>query len=1453
MQEPSQLMELVLQPVCADARACAATLRRLRETGYQLAPLVKFEELPQQCRHSAPACIIAILRRDSELAPAFAALQECHPVPFVLVFPEALAEAVAETFQPLPPAGVLFEPLRTARVRPVLRLALARAAQLQQAVERSEWLWDVLSSIGDAVIVTDTQGRIHFLNASAEALTGWGRTEALGRPIQEVFTIFNEETGAPVEAPIARVLREGHVVGLANHTVLRRRDGTEITIDDSGAPIRDAAGNLLGAVLVFRDVTPLRRLQRAQARSLQLRTQLLELLQLLLQAPSMEELLSNSVELLNQLLPLDLAALYELDEEQALLLPRWYTAGQGELRHLPESPIPLHRSLLGAILSAGAPQCVNNAHLDPRTYYPEGFRPPQEHLIGIPLQLGARRAILAIARFSAQPFEEEEFEVAQLWAHFTGIGLARLELIEHLRRSQELYRQLLDWLPYPVLVHRQGQVLYVNRATVEYLGASSAAELLGSPVLEVVAPESRQQALERISKLYSGEWSSAPPVVTILQRRDGSKLQAVVTALRVEFEGAPAVLVTGVDLTELQQAQERLQQERNAFRLLAQTVLEAGSLQEFAERFLASAARELGFEGGSLRPLREGMLVPIAVGGEWARELFPAVPVESPGFLSAHVARTRAPLFIEDVRTAQLPSELHHRLEQLGVAAVLGAPIFGSEYQLLGTFQLWHRQPVRLDAAAREYFSLLGLLLGAALERFLALDQLQERERHLRALVEAAPIAITEFDLRQRCYILANREFERQSGYTLAEFEALSDEELIAMIHPDDRQRIFSFWRRWEQEGFPGVQRIAYRIFNRSGETVWLDTYLYAHRAPDGTVRSIIQLCADITALKRAEQELQRALQEDFRRTVQALNAVVFRLQHRPDGSVVYTLREGTLAGEHTTARIADTPMESLPESLRLPEEALHRAFAGESVELELPTEEGWRLYTLQPVTAADGSIEVVGTGVDISRRKQLELELAESRERYRTLLEALPAAVLEFFVSDEDRTQDLYVNPAFTAMTGLTLEELSHIPPEGIIAPEDREEVLQRWREWLRQPDAPPLHLQYRALRKNGEIYWLDLHAVKLRVHNGWRVAEVGLDITAQRQAEERIRHLASFPELAPVAIMELSPEGELLYANPEARHLLPSDAPAREHPLLEDLPALLEQLRTQGLLVRQASFQERTFLEHIHWVAQNNTVRVYLSDITLLQLLQQQLQEAIQHERELASVRARLMSALAHEFRTPLAGIQISAELLQRYFERLTPQERQHELQNILQRVQDLNVLLTDFLTQSTLDALRRQLELHPIPLQQLCQEVAGRIEPLLQSKQQRLEMELPPEPILVRADARSLRFVLLNLLTNAAKYSSAGQPIHLRLRRELGTAVVEVEDHGIGIPPEELTRVLEPFYRASNALGTPGVGLGLSMAKEFVELHRGTLELRSQLGVGTTATVRFPLVEPEAELMG
>jgi len=116
-----------------------------------------------------------------------------------------------------------------------------------------------LASIGDAVIATDTTGQVMFSNEIAAELTGWPPDEAIGRPLHQVFPIMNEYTLEPVENPLTRVLSDGVVVGLANHTVLMRRDGTYVPIADSGAPIRDENGPVIGAVLVFRDVTEERR------------------------------------------------------------------------------------------------------------------------------------------------------------------------------------------------------------------------------------------------------------------------------------------------------------------------------------------------------------------------------------------------------------------------------------------------------------------------------------------------------------------------------------------------------------------------------------------------------------------------------------------------------------------------------------------------------------------------------------------------------------------------------------------------------------------------------------------------------------------------------------------------------------------------------------------------------------------------------------------------------------------------------------------------------------------------------------------------------------------------------------------------------------------------------------------------------------------------------------------
>jgi PAS domain S-box-containing protein len=120
--------------------------------------------------------------------------------------------------------------------------------------EQKELFRVTLASIGDGVITTDVTARVTSLNAVAQDLTGWTQDDAAGQPLEAVFRIVNQQTRQTVENPAARALREGIIVGLANHTLLIRRDGKEMSIDDSGAPIRDAEGRALGAVLVFREV-----------------------------------------------------------------------------------------------------------------------------------------------------------------------------------------------------------------------------------------------------------------------------------------------------------------------------------------------------------------------------------------------------------------------------------------------------------------------------------------------------------------------------------------------------------------------------------------------------------------------------------------------------------------------------------------------------------------------------------------------------------------------------------------------------------------------------------------------------------------------------------------------------------------------------------------------------------------------------------------------------------------------------------------------------------------------------------------------------------------------------------------------------------------------------------------------------------------------------------------------
>ena len=163
------------------------------------------------------------------------------------------------------PFGYIVKPFDERELHSTVEIALYKAKSEKKLKESEIWFSTTLKSLGDGVIATDPEGEVVFLNHAAEGITGWRQQDAVGRSMHEIFHIINEHTRQRVENPVAKVLHEGRVVGLANHTILITRQGTEVPIDDSAAPIRDDKGNLLGIVMVFREIIKRKKAEKALA------------------------------------------------------------------------------------------------------------------------------------------------------------------------------------------------------------------------------------------------------------------------------------------------------------------------------------------------------------------------------------------------------------------------------------------------------------------------------------------------------------------------------------------------------------------------------------------------------------------------------------------------------------------------------------------------------------------------------------------------------------------------------------------------------------------------------------------------------------------------------------------------------------------------------------------------------------------------------------------------------------------------------------------------------------------------------------------------------------------------------------------------------------------------------------------------------------------------------------
>jgi PAS domain S-box-containing protein len=392
-----------------------------------------------------------------------------------------------------------------------------RTAELSSAYaaahRHSEWLQTTLASIGDAVVVTDETGTVLFMNAVAEQTTGWAQGDAVGMALGEVFRIVNEDTRAPAPDPVQRAIADGTVIGLANHTLLIRKDGRHIPIDDSAAPIRDGTGRVTGAVLVFRDVTEQR--QNDEER----REALATLRSFTTSAPFGIAILDREMR-------------YVMVND-ALARMNGVPAAEHRGKTVGEV-VPDLQSAAGATFAAvwrtGAP-LLNQEFSGENPNRPGETGWWEESWFPI---LGADGAVRQVAVIVTDITERRGVQ-------------------EALRRERELLQKIIDTIPVMITQYRPDtQLLALNREFERRTGWSTA-EVSGSSLMEACYPDPsvRARALEFMDTAREG-WMDFP-----MRTRDGAEVQTSWANIRLSDDTRVGI---GIDITERKRYEEELKE-----------------------------------------------------------------------------------------------------------------------------------------------------------------------------------------------------------------------------------------------------------------------------------------------------------------------------------------------------------------------------------------------------------------------------------------------------------------------------------------------------------------------------------------------------------------------------------------------------------------------------------------------------------------------------------------------------------------------------------------------------------------------------------------------------------------------------------------------------------------------------------------------------------------------------
>ncbi len=430
-----------------------------------------------------------------------------------------------------------------------------------------------------------------------------------------------------------------------------------------------------------------------------------------------------------------------------------------------------------------------------------------------------------------------------------------------------------------------------------------------------------------------------------------------------------------------------------------------------------------------------------------------------------------------------------------------------------------------------------------------------------------------------------------------------------------------------------------------------------------------------------------------------------------------------------------------------------------------------------------DGRPAEQGTLVDITERKQYEQALAESEQKFRYISEQ---SLMAISIIQDDKV--IYANKAFADLLEFTIDEVSYFTMNDIatsIHPQDKEFVLEQHRKKIAgDADIIP-HYAFRCITKTGKHKWVDLYSKIIKIDGQSANFVSMIDISDKVQAQQDLQSL-----------------------NDELEQLVFDRTSQLQEALEEYRYENYERKRTQDEL--------------------------YITN--------EKLEKSLAKEKELNELKSHFVSMVSHEYRTPLTAIFSTTYIIEQYIKLSMYNEIGKQTAKIRRSVQDMTRLLEDVLTIGKADSEKMIIEPTKIDLIEECKDVIEE-NIAVDNNSHKFTLSSDSKSLIMLTDRTRIHHIISNLVSNAAKYSPKGSEVKLLVMDEVENVTIKCLDQGIGIPPENASKIFEPFIRFHNVGSTPGTGLGLAIVKKCVVKLNGVITFTSKVNEGTTFRVILP----------